>query len=215
MLLREPSAPVGNAVIFTDQRGRLWIVWGRMEARQPLLAHTGWERTRLLYRISDDNGYTWSKDRLFPLETTGWLPRNLPIKLATGELVLPLSDERNNTRLIVLCNYEGLRANVGQIGSDSQLALARRTTDSGPAPGRIAACLSENHSAPAADRVVRPRDDLEPGELPPTSRTPTQPFRCALSRTETCFSRGTTRSADGPHCTSRVPSMAARRGALR
>lgn len=99
MLLRHPSAPVGNAVVFTDQRGRVWIVWGRMDARQPLLAHTGWERTRLLYRISEDNGYTWSEDKLFPMDTTGWLPRNLSIKLATGELVLPLSDERNNRDL--------------------------------------------------------------------------------------------------------------------
>jgi predicted neuraminidase len=99
MLLRNSSAPVGNAVVFTDQRGRVWIVWGRMEAKQPLLAHTGWERTRLLYRISDDNGYTWSEDKLFPLDTTGWLPRNLSIKLATGELVLPLSDERDNRDL--------------------------------------------------------------------------------------------------------------------
>jgi predicted neuraminidase len=99
MLLRNPEAPVGNAVVFKDQRGRIWIVWGRMEARQPLIAHTGWERTRLLYRISEDNGVTWSKDTLFPMDTTGWLPRNLPIELATGELVLPLSDERDNRDL--------------------------------------------------------------------------------------------------------------------
>jgi predicted neuraminidase len=99
MLLRNPAAPVGNAVVFVDSRKRLWIVWGRMEARQPLLAHTGWERTRLLFRISEDNGYTWSEDKLFPMDTTGWLPRNLPIQLNTGELVLPLSDERNNRDL--------------------------------------------------------------------------------------------------------------------
>jgi len=99
MLRRDPAAPVGNAVIFTDQRDRVWIVWGRIEARQPLIAHTGWERTRLLYRVSDDNGYTWSEDKLFPMDTTGWLPRNLPVRLATGELVLPLRDERNQRDL--------------------------------------------------------------------------------------------------------------------
>ena len=99
MLWRYLKQPVGNAVIFTDQRGRVWIVWGRMEARQPLLAHTGWERTRLLYRISEDNGYHWSEDKLFPMDTTGWLPRNLAIKLSTGELVVPLSDERNDKDL--------------------------------------------------------------------------------------------------------------------
>jgi predicted neuraminidase len=99
LLLRNPEAPVGNAVVFTDQHDRVWVVWGRLEARQPLIAHTGWERTRLYYRISEDNGYTWSEDKLFPMDTTGWLPRNLPIRLATGELVLPLSDERNNRDL--------------------------------------------------------------------------------------------------------------------
>jgi predicted neuraminidase len=99
LLLRNPAAPAGNAVIFTDQRKRIWIVWGRLEATQPLLAHTGWERTRLLYRISEDNGGTWSEDKLFPMDTSGWLPRNLPIQLATGELILPLSDERNNRDL--------------------------------------------------------------------------------------------------------------------
>ena len=99
MLLRDFKAPVGNAVIFSDQRGRVWIVWGRLEAKQPLLAHTGWERTRLLYRISDDNGYTWSDNKLFPMDTTGWLPRNLAIKLSTGELIVPLSDERNDKDL--------------------------------------------------------------------------------------------------------------------
>jgi predicted neuraminidase len=99
MLLRNPTAPVGNAVIFTDRRNRVWIVWGRMEARQPLLAHTGWERTRLYYRISQDNGNTWSEDKPFPLETTGWLPRNVAVKLAGGELLVPMSDERNNRDL--------------------------------------------------------------------------------------------------------------------
>jgi len=99
MLWRDPKQPVGNAVVFTDQRGRVWIIWGRMEAKQPLLAHTGWERTRLLYRISDDNGYHWSADKLFPMDTTGWLPRNLAIKLKTGELMVPLSDERDNKDL--------------------------------------------------------------------------------------------------------------------
>jgi predicted neuraminidase len=99
VLIRNPSQPVGNAVIFTDARQRLWIVWGRMEASQPLLHNTGWSETRLMYRISQDHGFTWSPDKLFPLDTTGWLPRNLPITLQSGELVLPLSDERNDNDL--------------------------------------------------------------------------------------------------------------------
>ena len=98
-LFRDPERPVGNAIIFLDPSQRVWILWGRMEASQPLLPHTGWAETRLMYRVSDDNGKTWSKDALFPMDTTGWLPRNLPITLPGGELLVPLSDERNDIDL--------------------------------------------------------------------------------------------------------------------
>ncbi len=96
LLFRDPAHPVGNAIIFVDPAKKIWILWGRMEATQPLLAHTGWDGARLMYRVSSDNGHTWTKDVLFPMETSGWLPRNLPITLAGGELLVPLSDERDN-----------------------------------------------------------------------------------------------------------------------
>jgi predicted neuraminidase len=98
-LFRDPERPVGNAVIFLDPSQRVWILWGRLEASQPLLGHTGWAETRLMYRVSNNNGKTWSKDALFPMDTTGWLPRNLPITLPGGELLVPLSDERNDMDL--------------------------------------------------------------------------------------------------------------------
>jgi predicted neuraminidase len=41
-------------------------------------------------RISTDNGMTWSEDRVFE-DRLGWLPRNVPITLRSGELLLPLS----------------------------------------------------------------------------------------------------------------------------
>jgi predicted neuraminidase len=96
LLFRDPAHPVGNAVIFVDPAKKVWIIWGRMEATQPLLAHTGWDGARLMYRTSSDSGKTWTKDELFPMDTFGWLPRNLPITLAGGELLVPLSDERDN-----------------------------------------------------------------------------------------------------------------------
>jgi predicted neuraminidase len=99
MLLRNPEQPVGNAVIFTMKTGDVWIVWGRMEASQPMLAHTGWDATRLMFRVSRDHGHTWSADRPFPMETAGWLPRNLAIRLADGSTMVPVSDERNNRDL--------------------------------------------------------------------------------------------------------------------
>jgi predicted neuraminidase len=99
MLLRQPEQPVGNAVILTMKSGDTWIIWGRMEASQPMLAHTGWDATRLMFRVSRDHGHTWSPDRPFPMETAGWLPRNLAIRLADGSTMVPVSDERNNRDL--------------------------------------------------------------------------------------------------------------------
>ena len=176
MLLRNPAAPVGNAVIFTDQRQRVWIVWGRMEATQPLLAHTGWERTRLFYRVSEDNGDTWSEDELFPMDTTGWLPRNLPIQLATGELVLPLSDERNNRDLSFFVDHEGRGRHMGPLGKHSECTATGRTAGGRPAAGRIAPGLPENRPAPAAIRILRSRDDLEPRQADRTQESGCRDF---------------------------------------
>ena len=77
ILIRSPGKPPGNAILFLDKLSRIWLVWGRMEGTQPRLRGTGWE------------------DRLFYHDTLGWLPRNLPIFLADGTLVAPLSDQLN------------------------------------------------------------------------------------------------------------------------
>ncbi len=95
ILVESPGHPPGNAVLFTDARKRIWLVWGRMEGEQPMLRGTGWDACRLFYRTSDDSGLTWTKDRPFYHDTLGWLPRNLTITLSDGRLLLPLSDERN------------------------------------------------------------------------------------------------------------------------
>lgn len=93
ILIRSPGKPPGNAVLFLDKSNRIWLVWGRMEGTQPRLRGTGWDACRLFYRTSNDSGNTWTQDQLFYHDTFGWLPRNLPIFLADGRLVVPLSDE--------------------------------------------------------------------------------------------------------------------------
>ena len=95
ILVRNPGKPPGNAVLFTTADGRIWLVWGRMEGKQPMLRGTGWDACSLFFRTSDDNGVTWTEDKPLFDDTLGWLPRNLTVKLADGTLVLPLSDERN------------------------------------------------------------------------------------------------------------------------
>lgn len=95
VILRSPGKPPGNAVVFTDARKRVWLVWGRMEGEQPMVRGTGWDACRLFFRTSDDNGNTWTGDKPFFHDTLGWLPRNLTMQLRDGTLILPISDERN------------------------------------------------------------------------------------------------------------------------
>ncbi len=96
VVVRNPGQPPGNAVVFRDGADRLWIVWGRMESKRPIRRGSGWGQCRLLYRISEDHGVTWGEDE--ELEGGfGWLPRNVPITLRSGELLLPLSGRVDGT----------------------------------------------------------------------------------------------------------------------
>ncbi len=93
ILIRSPGKPPGNAVLFTTRDHRVWLIWGRMEGSQPMLRGTGWAACSLRFRTSSDNGATWTEDKPFFHDTFGWLPRNLPIYLSDGTLIVPLSDE--------------------------------------------------------------------------------------------------------------------------
>lgn len=95
LILRSPGKPPGNAILFTDKAGKVWMVWGRMDGTQPMMRGTGWAQCRLFYRTSADSGATWSEDKPFFHDTLGWLPRNLPIFGADGSLIVPISDELN------------------------------------------------------------------------------------------------------------------------
>ena len=95
VLIQSPGRPPGNGVLLVDGLKRIWIVWARNERSRPTPRGTGWDECRLMYRLSLDNGVTWSEDKLFYHDTLGWAPRNLPITLSDGALLLPLSDERN------------------------------------------------------------------------------------------------------------------------
>jgi predicted neuraminidase len=88
-LVRDSLNPPGNAVVFRDVKGHIWIVWARMTASRPLRRGGGWGETTLMYRTSPDNGIRWTEDR--PLVgDIGGLPRNPPIVRPNGEILLPL-----------------------------------------------------------------------------------------------------------------------------
>jgi len=89
-LIRGPEPLPGNGVIFVDGHQQVWIVWCRMENPRPLGRGQGWDNCRLMSRISMDNGLTWSRDFEFLDGTLRAVPRNPPVLLASGDLVLPL-----------------------------------------------------------------------------------------------------------------------------
>lgn len=93
IVVRSPGKPPGNAILFTDRAGKVWLLWGRMDGKQPMMRGTGWDHCQLFYRTSSDSGKTWTADEPFFHDTMGWLPRNLPIWGADGSLIVPISDE--------------------------------------------------------------------------------------------------------------------------
>jgi len=101
VLVSNPLQPVGNSIIFTDGIGRIWVLWGRKEGDRPRRRGSGGPG-RIMYRISSDNGYSWSADKPFGVEfgvKLGWGLRNVPTWLSTGEMVLPLSGLKVNDDL--------------------------------------------------------------------------------------------------------------------
>ncbi len=87
-LIQNASQPPGNGIIFRDAADRLWIVWGRMEGSRPTRRGSGWDRCRLMIRSSTDHGTTWSDDRPMFEEDLWCVPRNPPIALKDGTLLL-------------------------------------------------------------------------------------------------------------------------------
>jgi peroxiredoxin len=89
-LIQNTAQPPGNGVIFRDASDRVWIVWCRMEGTRPMGRGEGWGRCRLFERTSTDHGATWSEDRPVIGETVWCVPRNPPVALKDGTLLLPV-----------------------------------------------------------------------------------------------------------------------------
>ena len=87
-IVRNAVQPPGNGVIFVDGRKTVWIVWCRMETPRPRPRGTGWDNCRLMFRRSEDDGRTWSGDQEFLGDDLRAVPRNPPLRLANGDLIL-------------------------------------------------------------------------------------------------------------------------------
>lgn len=80
---------VGNAVVFPDHQGRVWMVYVSVSLG-------GWSGSSLNVKTSRDDGYTWSASRrltLAPFLNLSTLARNKPILAADGRIGLPVYHE--------------------------------------------------------------------------------------------------------------------------
>lgn len=80
---------VGNAIVFGDSAGRLWLVFVS-------IAVGGWSGSTLNYSSSADDGATWSPIRrlvLSPFFNVSELVRAAPVLLDSGEIALPIYHE--------------------------------------------------------------------------------------------------------------------------
>jgi predicted neuraminidase len=80
---------LGNAVVFPDGHGRVWMVYVSVSLG-------GWSGSSLNVKTSLDDGHTWSESRrltLAPFLNLSTLVRNKPILAADGRIGLPVYHE--------------------------------------------------------------------------------------------------------------------------
>ena len=106
-----------------------------MEASQPILAHTGWDTTRLMYRISDDNGLYMVRGQPFPWTRRMAAPQSLN-RTRDRRNRAPVSDERNNRDLSFFVMTKDNGATWTRSVEHPESAVARRTAGGGAAPRR-------------------------------------------------------------------------------
>jgi len=87
--LRRYVKKVGNPVLFTDSRHRLWLIY-------VTIAVGGWSGSSLNVKVSDDGGTHWTSSTrltLSPFFNVSELVRNNPLRMSDGSLAVPLYHE--------------------------------------------------------------------------------------------------------------------------
>lgn len=94
VLVDNPGISEGNPVLGRAPDGRLWLFYVTLPERS-------WAVARMFSRASSDEGTTWSRPREM-FFVPGWIPRNPPIALASGEWLLPFYDDARHASLFSL-----------------------------------------------------------------------------------------------------------------
>lgn len=164
VLIADSLKPPGNGLLFTDGKSRVWVVWCRMESTQPIQRGEGWDRCKLMYRTSNDNGVTWTADKpmladdeLVRRQGIWFVPRNPPIVTKNGATILGLEaviqgattsktgeklDQQGSVFLISNDDGDSWRRG-GFTTAGSQPALAERSDGSVMAMLRVAPQIAE------------------------------------------------------------------------
>lgn len=80
---------IGNSIIFTDSKDRLWLVY-------VTIAFGGWSGSSLNFKISYDGGINWTDTQrinLSPFFNVSELVRNNPVLLNNNDFVIPIYHE--------------------------------------------------------------------------------------------------------------------------
>jgi len=98
-LVDNPGISEGNPVLGRAPDGRLWLFYVTLPERS-------WSVARMFSRFSSDEGATWSRPReMFFIP--GWIPRNPPIVLSSGDWLLPFYDSARHASLFSLSPDDG------------------------------------------------------------------------------------------------------------
>jgi predicted neuraminidase len=96
-----PGKPEGNPVLFVGPTGKVWLFYGTMHG--PVRGDgegVSWGTVDQKYKVSLDNGYTWSEDHMLR-EEWGYVFRNKPILLANGDIVLGTGCDDGQSRFLI------------------------------------------------------------------------------------------------------------------
>jgi len=99
LLANTPDRPEGNPVLFTDPDGGVWLLYVTLTGDK-------WTTSRMKFRRSADGGHTWGAKRVLSPEP-GWMIRNRPLALPSGEWLLPAYDERDWTSFALISADQG------------------------------------------------------------------------------------------------------------
>jgi len=87
--LRRYVKKLGNPLVFTDYRDRLWLIY-------VTIAVGGWSGSSLNLKVSDDGGRSWTRSArltLSPFLNVSELVRNNPVQMSDGSLAVPIYHE--------------------------------------------------------------------------------------------------------------------------